>query len=142
MAEQYSAAGLTDEQQELLATMFDLAREGETEKLLAFIDQGIPADLSNDQADTLLILAAYNEHAGLVRALLERRADPNLVNARGQTALSCAVFRQQHETVRLLLRAGADPDLGEQSAHAVIEMFNLDAMRALLAEHTAAEPES
>lgn len=140
MAEQYSAAGLTDEQQELLAAMFDLAREGETEKLLAFIDQGIPADLSNDQADTLLILAAYNEHSELVRALLERGADPNLVNVRGQTALSCAVFRQSSETTRLLLKAGADPKLGQQSARAVVEMFGLDAMRALLAEQPAPEP--
>lgn len=140
MAEQHSAPGLTEEQQDLLDSMFDLAREGEAQKLLAFVDQGIPADLSNEQSDTLLILAAYNEHTELVRALLERGADPNLINARGQTALSCAVFRQNSETTRLLLKAGADPKLGQQSARAVVEMFGLEAMRTLLTEQPAPEP--
>ncbi|WP_191089715.1 ankyrin repeat domain-containing protein [Nesterenkonia ebinurensis] len=135
MASQHGPHGLTEEQQELLDSMFDLARDGEAEKLLALIDQGIPADLSNEQSDTLLILAAYNQHPDLVRALLERGAEANQVNDRGQTALGCAVFRQNKEITELLLDAGADPQLGEQSALAVVDMFGLEPMRALLDKH-------
>lgn len=132
MAEHTSVHGLTDEQRDLLNSMFDLARAGETEKLLALIDQGIPADLTNSQSDSLLILAAYNDHADLVKGLISRSADVNRVNDRGQTPLGCAVFRQNHEITALLLQAGADPHFGEQSAYAVIDIFGLETMRPLL----------
>ena len=125
---------LTDEQVEFLHSMLDLARAGKTGELLGFVDQGVPVNLTNAHGDSLLILAAYNGHAELVRGLLERRADPDRVNDRGQTALGCAVFRQNHAITEELLAAGADPRKGEQNAYAVTEMFGLDAMRALLAQ--------
>ncbi|MDQ3055232.1 MAG: ankyrin repeat domain-containing protein, partial [Actinomycetota bacterium] len=73
--------------------MFDLAREGRTEELAAYVDAGLSPDLTNDKGDTLLILAAYHAHPGTVDALLERRADPARTNDRGQTALAAGVFR-------------------------------------------------
>ena len=102
---------LTDEQLEFLNSMFDLARAGRTEELLSLIDQGIPVNLTNSKGDSLLILAAYNDHADLVRGLLERGVDVDRMNDRGQTALSCAVFRQNEEITAALLQAGADVDL-------------------------------
>ncbi|GAA1818608.1 ankyrin repeat domain-containing protein [Nesterenkonia flava] len=131
-ATQDGAPELTDEQIEFLNSMFDLARAGRTEELLEFIDQGIPVNLTNAKGDSLLILAAYNDHADMVRGLLERDADVDRLNDRGQTAVSCAVFRQNEEIARLLLDAGADPHLGGQNAFAVVEMFGLDSMRELL----------
>ena len=130
------APELTDEQLEFLHSMLDLARAGKTTDLLNFIDQGIPVNLTNAQGDSLLILAAYNDHADLVRGLIARDADVDRVNDRGQTALGCAVFRQNHSITRELLAAGANPRLGGQNAYAVIDMFGLDAMRTLLEEHS------
>lgn len=127
-----SAAELTEEQLEFLGSMFDLARQGEQQQLLALIDQGFPADTANDKGDSLLILAAYNGHTSLVRSLLARGADPNRVNDRGQTALSCSVFKQDEEITAALLEAGANPALGAQSAVAVADMFGLQQMRRLL----------
>ncbi|WP_300345529.1 ankyrin repeat domain-containing protein [Nesterenkonia sp.] len=123
---------LTEEQLEFLASMFDLARSGRTQELLELVDKGVPANLTNDKGDTLLILAAYNDHADLVEGLLQRGAEVDRINDRGQSALGCAVFRQNQEITGTLLRAGADPHLGSQSAYAVAEMFGLDAMRQLL----------
>ncbi|QCU77782.1 ankyrin repeat domain-containing protein [Citricoccus sp. SGAir0253] len=125
---------LTDEQLEFLNSLFDLARAGEAEALLSAVDQGVPVNLANHNGDTLLILATYNNHPALVRALLERGADVHRLNARGQSALACAVFVQNEESVRALLAAGADPDAGPVSARAAVEMFGLDAMRRLLDE--------
>jgi ankyrin repeat protein len=112
--------------------MFDLARTGGTEELIGNVTAGLPADLTNDKGDTLLILASYYNHPDTVTALLEQGADPDRINDHGQSALSAAVFRQNPETVKALLDAGADPDGGTPSAVATAEFFNLPEMAALL----------
>ena len=117
---------------ELAGRVFDLARGGHTEELVAYLDAGVPVNLTNDKGDTLLILAAYHGHAGTMGALLERGADHARANDRGQTALASAVFRQSSDTVRQLLDAGADPDAGGPSARATAVFFELPAMTELL----------
>ena len=120
---------------ELAGRVFDLARGGHTDELVAYVDAGVPVNLTNDKGDTLLILAAYHGHPATVAALLERKADHARVNDRGQTALAAAVFRQSTDTVRHLLAAGADPDGGGPSARATAAFFDLSAMTELLAGH-------
>ena len=117
---------------ELAGRVFDLARGGHTEELAGYLDAGVPANLTNDKGDTLLILAAYHGHAETVGELLDRGADHSRVNDRGQTALAAAVFRQSTDIVTRLLRAGADPDAGVPSARATATFFELPAMLELL----------
>lgn len=117
---------------ELAGTVFDLARAGNTEELTAYLDAGVPANLTNGKGDTLLILAAYRGHADTVAALLARGADHSRANDRGQTALAAAVFRGSEASVRHLLEAGADPDAGGPSARATAAFFDLPAMTDLL----------
>jgi len=116
---------------ELAQRVFGLARSGETEELAAYLDAGVPANLTNEKGDTLLILAAYHGHPGTVAALLERGADHGRVNDRGQTPLAAAVFKQSADTVRALVEAGADPDAGQPSARATAQFFDLPEMAAL-----------
>lgn len=78
---------------ELATKVFDLARRGETEALAAYVDAGVPANLTNDRGDSLLMLAAYHGHAAAVTALVGRGADPDRANDRGQTPLAGAVFK-------------------------------------------------
>jgi hypothetical protein len=119
---------------ELAGRVFGLARAGATEELAAYVDAGVPVNLTNDKGDTLLVLAAYHAHPATVAALLARGADHSRVNDRGQTALGAAVFRRSEAAVRALLDAGADPDLGRQSARATATVFDLPDMLALLPE--------
>ena len=116
----------------LAAKVFDLAREGDTEQLTAYLDAGVPANLTNDKGDTLLILAAYRGHVDTVAALLERGADHSRINDRGQSPLAAAIFKQSAGAVRALLAAGADPDAGSPSARATAQFFDLPEMSALL----------
>jgi uncharacterized protein len=116
----------------LAGRVFDLARAGRTEDLAGYLDAGVPANLTNDKGDTLLVLAAYHGHPDTVALLLARGADPDRVNDRGQTALGAAVFRQSADAVRALLAAGADPDLGRQGGRATAAFFDLPEMAALL----------
>ncbi|MBF6210654.1 ankyrin repeat domain-containing protein [Nocardia puris] len=108
---------------ELAGAVFDLARTGDADTLAAYLDAGVPADLTNDRGDTLVMLAAYHGRRDAVAALLERGADPDRANDRGQTPLAGAVFKGEDEIVRLLLAAGADPDAGTPSARDAAAMF-------------------
>jgi ankyrin repeat protein len=115
--------------------MFDLARDGATAELSAHVAAGLPANLTNDKGDTLLILAAYHNHADTVTALLSHGADPARVNDRGQTALAAAVFRQSAPIVTTLLAAGASPGDGRPSADETAAFFGLSEMSELLHRH-------
>jgi ankyrin repeat protein len=115
--------------------MFDLARSGATAELSAHVAAGLPANLTNDKGDTLLILAAYHNHPDTVAALVAHGADPSRVNDRGQTALAAAVFRQSVPSVTTLLRAGADPAGGSPDAVETAAFFGLAEMSELLRSH-------
>ena len=117
---------------DLAIRVFGLARAGEAEELAAYLDAGVPANLTNEKGDTLLVLAAYHGHPETVAALLARGADHSRYNDRGQTPLAAAVFKQSADSVRALLAAGADPDGGQPSARATAAFFDLPAMTALL----------
>ncbi|MCQ4206512.1 MULTISPECIES: ankyrin repeat domain-containing protein [Streptomyces] len=108
---------------ELATKIFDLARRGETEALAGYVDAGVPADLTNDRGDTLVMLAAYHGHAETVGALLARGADVNRANDRGQTPLAGAVFKGEDTVIRTLLDGGADPAGGTPSAVDTARMF-------------------
>lgn len=125
---------LTDEELGYLRSLFDLARTGDTGRLAAAIEAGIPVNLTNE-ADSLLVLAAYHDHPDTVRALLDAGADTARVNDRGQTALGAAVFRRSERSVTRLLAAGADPALGPRSALDIARFFDLPEMLALLVPH-------
>ncbi|KUJ58680.1 ankyrin repeat domain-containing protein [Streptomyces sp. NPDC093228] len=119
---------------ELATKIFDLARRGETEALVAYVDAGVPADLTNDRGDSLVMLAAYHGHADAVRALLERGAEADRVNDRGQTPLAGAVFKGEPEVIRVLLDGGADPSAGTPSAVDTARMFGRSDLLELFGE--------
>ncbi|MFD5702624.1 ankyrin repeat domain-containing protein [Streptomyces lasiicapitis] len=108
---------------ELAGKIFDLARAGDTDALASYVDAGVPANLTNDSGDSLVMLAAYHGHAAAVRALIERGADANAVNDKGQTPLAGAVFKGSDDVVRALLDGGADPAAGTPSAIDTARMF-------------------
>ena len=107
----------------LAHTLFEAAREGNTELLRAYLGAGAPATLTNAAGDSLLMLAAYHGHADTVQLVLEHGADSNAVNDRGQTPLAGAAFKGYTDVARTLLDAGADPDAGTPSARAAAQMF-------------------
>ncbi|WP_131741470.1 ankyrin repeat domain-containing protein [Actinomadura roseirufa] len=108
---------------EFATRVFAMAREGDTARLVAYLEAGLPVNLANDRGDTLLMLAAYHGHAATVRALTARGADPERANDRGQRPLAGAVFKQEADVVRALLDAGADPRAGTPSAVDAARMF-------------------
>ncbi|MBO1331501.1 ankyrin repeat domain-containing protein [Streptomyces sp. VRA16 Mangrove soil] len=108
---------------ELATKIFDLARRGETEALTGYVDAGVPANLTNDRGDTLVMLAAYHGHAQTVAELLQRGADANRPNDKGQTPLAGAVFKGEEAVIKVLIAGGADPAVGTPSALDTARMF-------------------
>lgn len=115
--------------------MFDLARNGDA-LLLDYLSAGLPANLTNNRGDSLLMLASYHGHADLVRRMLVEfqsppsqgrgwrgRPDPNQLNGRGQSIVAGAVFKGFDEVVRVLVEYGADPLAGQPSAEECAKMF-------------------
>jgi ankyrin repeat protein len=120
---------------ELATKVFDLARGGETETLAAYVDAGVPANLTNDKGDSLVMLAAYHGHAPAVEALLARGADGDRPNDRGQTPLAGAVFKGEIAVIEALLAGGADPASGTPSAVDTARIFGkTDLLRLFGAE--------
>ncbi|WP_327347064.1 ankyrin repeat domain-containing protein [Streptomyces europaeiscabiei] len=120
---------------ELATRIFDLARRGETEALVSYVDAGVPADLTNDRGDSLVMLAAYHGHADAVQALLARGGAADRVNDRGQTPLAGAVFKGEEGVVRVLLDGGADPVAGTPNAIDTARMFGRNELLGLFAAH-------
>ena len=124
---------------EFATRIFNLARAGDTAAVVAYVDAGVPVNLTNDSGDSLLMLAAYHGHPDTVHALLERGADPGRPNDRGQTPLAGAVFKKEPEIVRALLDAGADPAAGHPSATETATMFGNRDFLAWFAGRDAAD---
>lgn len=120
---------------EFATKIFDLARQGGTESLVAYVDAGVPANLTNDRGDSLVMLAAYHGHADAVRALLARGAEADRINDRGQTPLAGAVFKGEQEVIEVLLEAGADPAAGTPSAVDTARMFAKAELLELFGAH-------
>ena len=118
--------------------IFDLARDGLTGPLGEMIDAGVGLNVLNPRGDTLLIVAAYQQHAETVAELLRRGADASAINAMGQTAISCAIFRNNEVILRLLLEADADPRLGTHSGVAIADQFGLPRMREVIESYPRA----
>ncbi|WP_243708622.1 ankyrin repeat domain-containing protein [Actinomadura sp. GC306] len=117
-------AALTAEQTaRVVAIAMDLAREGDTAQLAEFVDHGLPVDVTDANGNTLLMLAAYHGHAGTVRALLARGADPDVRNGRNQSAIAGALFKGADDVVTVLRDAGADLDAGTPTARETAAMF-------------------
>ncbi len=108
---------------EIAHQVLDFARDGDAARLAAYVDNGVPVELTDAAGNTLLMLAAYHGQAVAVRVLVERGADVDALNDRGQSPLAGAVFKGEDDVVAVLLEAGADPDAGHPTARATAEMF-------------------
>lgn len=67
-----------------------LAKRGDNEVLKALLSSGIDVDTTNNDGETLLMLAVENENPETVELLLENGADPNREDPDGRTALEIA----------------------------------------------------
>lgn len=125
----WRSAQFRAQQGRLLLRACEAGSEPEIEAILARIPDLI--EHRSPEGWTPLIVAAFNQHRGCVRCLLERGADPNAMGRNGTTVIMYAktalMNRQEAEyaLLQMLLDAGASLDrcdaLGNNIVHYVAE---------------------
>jgi ankyrin repeat protein len=120
---------------DLASRLFDGARSGDAAMLAAYVDAGVPVNLTNTNGDTLVMLAAYYGHESTVAALIARGADVDRHNNRGQTPLAGAVFKNDTTIIELLVGADADPLAGSPSALETARFFEREELERQLLQH-------
>jgi uncharacterized protein len=128
-------ATLDTELMDLAARLFDWARGGDAAMLAAYVDAGVPVNLTNTNGDTLVMLASYYGHHLAVAALIARGAEVDRHNKRGQTPLAGAVFKNDSTIIELLLSADADPLAGSPSALETARFFEREELARQLLQH-------
>lgn len=83
------------------------------------------------------MFAAYRSQDGIMKCLLDCKADPKLPNANGDTAMALASgCGNSPKCVKLLLGAGVDPNIRDGQGHTPLMLAvgqgNMDCARALL----------
>lgn len=124
-------AGMDDETIEFASKVFNLARSAsptDSEMLLEYVRAGVPVDLTNEDGNTLLMLAAYSGNRSTVRGLLDLGADVNRLNKRNQSIIAGALFKGEDEIVKDLLHTGAKLDIGHPTAVDTAAMFGRQAL--------------
>jgi ankyrin repeat protein len=105
-----------------------------------FVTNNATIDLTDKFGNTALIFGAANAFPGIIRSLLEAKADPNHQNATGYTPLMHAAMYGKVENCRLLLDAGADITLtsmgaeGKTAIECAAGMGKRDVLTVLLKE--------
>ncbi|KAJ8092077.1 hypothetical protein PM082_024317 [Marasmius tenuissimus] len=117
---------LPQETLDFAAKIFDAARNGQEEPLIAAIEAGLPVNLTNHQGNTILMLAAYAGHYGLSKSLLSHGADPDRLNDQGQSIVAGAIFKEHHDIVKLLVDSKANVRLGKPNGIESVHMFGKD----------------
>src|ERR1700755_2430697 len=128
-------ATLDAEVLDLASRLFDWARSGDAAMLAAYVDAGVPVNLTNTNSDTLVMLAAYYGHESAVAALIARGADVDRHNNRGQTPLAGAVFKNDTTIIDLLLHADGDPLAAYPSALEPARFFKREELEKELQQH-------
>lgn len=117
---------LPDDVQELVTRLFGYARSGgeeATQALDLYLQNGLDANLSNQDGNSLLMIAAYGGNLDILDVLIKHGADVNKVNNRNQSPLAGAIFKKEDEVIDRLLEAGADPACGTPNAVDTARMF-------------------
>ncbi|MGI0407196.1 ankyrin repeat domain-containing protein [Helicobacter himalayensis] len=127
--------------EELCAQSFDFARVDDEKSLKILLDSGLNVNLANEQGNTLLMLATYNNSLTCVRMLLERGADVDRRNDKGQTPLAGVCFKGYYEMAKLLIEYGADVDSdGALSPMNCAIIFQRNEILKLLRQHSRKKP--
>ena len=120
---------------ELAHWLFDRCRAGETARVAAYVDAGVPVDMTDAKGNSMIMMAAYYGHHDTVQVLIDRGADVNALNDRGQSSLAGAVFKGYEEVVAVLLTAGADPFRGTPNARDTATFFEQADILGLIDRH-------
>ena len=96
------------------------------------LNHGAKVNLTDNDGNTVLIIAAENVKPEVLQILVDGGADINLANKEGQTALMNAADSDDLESVRLLLQAGAKVNVKNKDGETAIDLTSDSEIEDLL----------
>jgi len=125
--------------------LYDAAQDGDVDEVNDILIRGVSlVDVQNAVGETPLYTAALNNHAAVVRLLLDRGANANMANDRGHTPAEIAVSREAILSLTVLLDARADVNQSDAQGftpmHVASQECFHDVAKLLLRAH--AHPDS
>lgn len=84
------------------------ANNGVTEQVVELVQKGMDVNTTDQEGNSLLMIAVRTDNAPLVDFLLQHRAGVGRRNRYGDDALMIAAYSGQLETVKKLVAAGAE----------------------------------
>ena len=90
-----------------LERLLDAVEQGNAPEVTRYLDQGLDANTTGPQGQTILMAASRLGHMEVVRLLLARKANPNREAPTGDTAVMLASLGGHLQVVRLLAENGA-----------------------------------
>ena len=109
-------------------------------EVVALLAGGADVDAENDNSLTrwtALHYASGNDHADVVRVLVDAGADVDKMDEDGWTPLFLAAYHEDAAMLKMLLAAGADPNLGQSPYRRALYLGRKSAL-ALLLQHGSA----
>jgi len=88
--------------------IFALVRGGDTKGVLKYIQFGGDLNIRNQDGDTPLMIAAFNNKHRLIGEFINAGADINSENNDGETALTQCAMSPNIKTIEQLIKAGAN----------------------------------
>lgn len=95
------------------------AGDGDLEAVFEFLKGSPTVDVPDSNGYTPLMASASYGHLALVRALLERGADPNRIDSDGNTSLHHCDYP---DSLRALLEAGGKPSIRNNDGQTALDM--------------------
>lgn len=118
----------------LSASLFEAAKAGNVDRVVALLGQKVPVDSRDANGGTPLFLAAGSGRVKVIEVLIAAGANPNHMANKGWRPLIVAAQQGQLKAVKTLLRLGANPkfatDGGMTALHAGIK--NIEIVKMLL----------
>ncbi|CAN8302045.1 unnamed protein product [Cochlearia groenlandica] len=98
------------------------AREGEVEKLLKCIENGIPVNARGYEGRTPLHWAIDRGHFDVAKALVDKNADVNAKDNEGQTSLHYAVVCEREALAEFLVKQKADTTIKDEDGNSPFDL--------------------
>ena len=88
------------------------------------MNAGVDLNKQNEYGDTALIWAANNNNSGLVKLLLDAKANPDIKGENGETALFSAANRNSREIIKILLDYNANISILNNDGESFFDHLN------------------
>jgi hypothetical protein len=82
----------------------EAAEKGETEKVMAFLDAGVPIDAFDSDGFTALMVACLHGKLQMAKLLIARGADFRLERKKGYDVITAAAFSKNVELMKFFLK--------------------------------------